>query len=66
MSMLTVILAFERATPFLLFALYLITSFQICRYTNWRDAGAPNPFLPHGLKPLAHDFEKKVRIETHV
>ncbi len=54
----------ERITPFLFFALYLITSFQICRYASWKNAGTPNPFLPRILKPAVREFEKRSRIQS--
>lgn len=54
--------ALERAMPFLLFSLYLVTSVQVCRYANWRAAGAPNPFLPRRLKPYIRDFENRLRL----
>lgn len=64
MTMLPLALAFERAMPFLLFALYLITSVRLCRYAVWREAGAPNPFLPRRLKVAVRDFEKRFRFEA--
>ena len=57
-------LAMERAAPILLFVMYLITSFQICRYASWRDAGAPNPFLPRALKPAVREYEKRSRLQS--
>lgn len=35
-----------RVTTMIMFALYLITSVQIVRYSKWIAAGQPNPFLP--------------------
>lgn len=64
MTMLPLALVFERALPFLLFALYLITSVKICRYTAWRAKGAPNPFLPRGLKSAVRDFERRARLQA--
>jgi hypothetical protein len=43
----------ERLTPFMLFALYLLTAVRICRYSSWIDASAPNPFLPRSLQVVA-------------
>ena len=62
MTMLPMFMVFERALPFFLFALDLITAFRVCSYSAWRDAGAPNPFLPRTLKALAQDFQRKQRI----
>lgn len=39
----------DRAPTLLMFALYMITSFQIVRYSKWLAAGQPNPFLPRNL-----------------
>ncbi len=54
----------ERAMPHILFAMYLITSFQICRYANWRDAGAPNPFLPRRVKVAVREIENRMRLRA--
>lgn len=55
----------ERLIPFMLFALYLITSVQICRYSSWVAAGAPNPFLPRKLKAAVakSDIRRLVELE---
>lgn len=58
-------LALERATPLLLFALYIITSVRVCRYAQWQAQGAPNPFLPRRLKPLVRDVELRLRLQAH-
>ena len=44
------ILLSERAVTLFLFALYLITPVQTCRFSSWQRAGAPNPFLPRRLE----------------
>ena len=54
----------ERLMPLILFSLYMITSVQVCRYAQWRAAGAPNPFLPRGLQPFVRDFENRFRLEV--
>ncbi len=36
----------ERALTLVMFALYMITSIKLCRYSSWVAAGEPNPFLP--------------------
>ena len=41
----------DRAPTLLMFALYMITSVQIVRYSKWIAAGQPNPFLP-GYRPV--------------
>lgn len=51
----------ERAVPFYLFVLYMLTSLKVCRYSAWRAAGAPNPFLPRGLKTVAARYERDLR-----
>lgn len=43
----------ERATILIMFALYLITSVQIIRYSTWLRAGQPNPFLPGQPRAVA-------------
>lgn len=40
----------EKLIPLAFFALYLITSVQIVRYSSWIAQGRPNPFLPERLK----------------
>ena len=55
----------ERLTPFLLFAIYVVTSVRICRYGHWYAQGAPNPFLPRRLKPFVRDVELRLRFEAH-
>ena len=61
--MVSMAMVLERAMPFFLFSLYLITSVQICRYANWRAAGAPNPFLPRKLQPVVRNFENRLRLQ---
>lgn len=39
----------ERTLPFVLFALFVVTSVRLCRYSSWVASGAPNPFLPRAL-----------------
>lgn len=53
MTIINLLPGFERLIPFTLFALYLLTAVRICRYSSWVEAGAPNPFLPRGLKLAA-------------
>lgn len=54
----------ERALPFLFFALYMITSLKVCRYSTWTEAGSPNPFLPARLKRVFHGYETRRRFEA--
>lgn len=49
----------ERALTVLLFVLYLITSVRLCRYSTWRNNGAPNPFLPRRAKAMLHAHAKR-------
>ena len=53
MTLINLLPVLERLTPFMLFALYLLTAVRICRYSSWVDAGAPNPFLPRSLQSVA-------------
>lgn len=64
MTLFSFSIAMERAMPFVLFALYVITSVQLCRYANWHAKGAPNPFLPRRLKPLVRDVELRLRLQS--
>jgi hypothetical protein len=50
--------------PLILFALYLLTSVQVCSYTAWRRSGAPNPFLPRRIKLAVSRFETNLRFEA--
>lgn len=61
MMMLPLLLAFERAIPFFLFTLYLVTAVRICSYGAWCDAGSPNPFLPRKLKLAVASYEARRR-----
>lgn len=54
----------ERVVPFLFFALYMITSVRLCSYSAWCQAGSPNPFLPKGLKKVAHGYELRRRFSA--
>ena len=47
----------ERALPLVLFVLYLITAFRLCRYSSWMRSGAPNPFLPRKIKVMLRKRE---------
>lgn len=49
----------ERALMILLFVLYLITAFRLCRYSSWRANGAPNPFLPRRAKAMLRAYAKR-------
>lgn len=51
----------ERAMPVMLFAMYLVTAFRICRYSSWRAAGAPNPFLPRRVGIAVAKYERRMR-----
>lgn len=42
----------------LLFVLYLITAVRLCRYSRWRNEGAPNPFLPRRIKAMLRAHAK--------
>ena len=55
----------ERVIPFVLFALYLVTSVRICRYSSWVRAGAPNPFLPRRVRKGVshHDIRALLKAE---
>jgi len=57
------VLGIERAMPLVLFALYLLTSVQLCSYAGWRQSGAPNPFLPRRIKLAVARFERHMRME---
>ncbi|MDH5622521.1 MAG: hypothetical protein OEY74_10605 [Gammaproteobacteria bacterium] len=61
MSTLPLSLLPERAVPLYLFALYMVTSVRICRYSAWRKAGAPNPFLPRSLRPIVDRHQRDLR-----
>ncbi|MEM8804077.1 MAG: hypothetical protein AAGF55_16245 [Pseudomonadota bacterium] len=65
MTMVSFAFFLERATPLLLFALYVITSVRVCRYAQWHAQGAPNPFMPRRLKPLVRDVELRLRLQAH-
>ena len=57
----------EKVILFGLFTMYLLTSVQICRYSSWINAGAPNPFLPRRArqavcpKAIAHMLNRELR-----
>ena len=51
--------ALERVLSFGLFALYLITAVRLCRYSTWRRAGSPNPFLPPAVKVALAAYERQ-------
>ncbi|AZQ66833.1 hypothetical protein EF888_06575 [Silicimonas algicola] len=51
--------ALERVLGFGLFALYLVTSIRLCRYSTWRRAGSPNPFLPPTMKVALAAYERQ-------
>lgn len=57
---------FERLIPFMLFALYMITAFRLCRYSSWMAAGAPNPFLPRQIKAAVSrsEIDRLIRHEV--
>lgn len=61
MSTLPLAILPNRAVPWYLFALYMFTSFKICRYASWRAAGAPNPFLSREMKNLVARRERDLR-----
>lgn len=65
MTFISFAILMERATPLLLFLLYVVTSVRICRYAQWHAQGAPNPFLPRTLKPLVRDTELRLRLQAH-
>ena len=54
----------ERLLPLMLFSLYLMTAFRICRYSSWKDAGSPNPFLPRRLKVAVARAELRMRFPS--
>jgi hypothetical protein len=47
----------ERAFTYVLFALFVVTSVRLCRYSSWIARGAPNPFLPRVLIKLMRKCE---------
>lgn len=55
------ILSCERTMPVFLFAMYLLTSVRVTRYATWLAEGAPNPFLPRGLKIAVAAYERRLR-----
>ncbi|NNE89044.1 MAG: hypothetical protein HKN27_13295 [Silicimonas sp.] len=57
MTWLTTFSIAERVIPLFLFALYLITTVRLRRYSNWRKDGAPNPFLPRRIKIMLRKRE---------
>lgn len=61
MTIINLLPVLERLTPFMLFALYLLTAVRICRYSSWVDAGAPNPFLPRSLQAVAAKVDVRAR-----
>ena len=54
----------ERVLPLMLFSLYLMTAFRICRYSSWKHAGSPNPFLPRRLKIAVARAELRMRFSS--
>lgn len=61
MSSISIIAGLERILPFLMFSLYLLTAVRVCRYSTWRDAGEPNPFLPRALATALADAQPRMR-----
>lgn len=51
----------DRAVPWYLFVLYMLTSVKLCRYGAWRAAGAPNPFLSREMKKRVARHERDLR-----
>lgn len=64
MTIMPMLMAMERVLPFVLFTLYLVTAVRVCTFSAWQTAGAPNPFLPRSLKPVARGYEKRLRFQA--